>query len=315
MTISRWARSPTRPPPSYHRSLPHSLLSAVSVPEGTLHTARSGWAMPWSTGSGNIRSTQSICIQYPAVVPGGRLNEKLYIHEFIDITGHQRANYMHHMTANWSPLAQEQRHQLCYGVWAVLGSTGTWPQVVNIWEEDGWDGLDDSFGTEAVGAGAQDPKLAKWWAKAAEFRRGGVDRLLVPAPWTRTITDLCADGVTGACYAHEVVSVEPGTARSFLEQVRERAIPLAGRHGWELAGAWSTAMGDDDECVLLWAIPTWKAWAAYERAQSDDDVTAWRTDARRVVRSWRRILLVDSPLSPFRTGRQPSREDRTDWEE
>jgi hypothetical protein len=40
-------------------------------------------------------------------------NDKIYIHEFIDIIGHNRANYMHHMTANWSPIAQEERHQLC----------------------------------------------------------------------------------------------------------------------------------------------------------------------------------------------------------
>ena len=26
-------------------------------------------------------------------------NEKIYIHEFIDIIGHARAKYMHHMTA------------------------------------------------------------------------------------------------------------------------------------------------------------------------------------------------------------------------
>ena len=30
------------------------------------------------------------------------VNDKVYIHEFIDIIGHNRANYMHHMTANWS---------------------------------------------------------------------------------------------------------------------------------------------------------------------------------------------------------------------
>ena len=28
---------------------------------------------------------------------------KIYIHEFIDIIGHNRARYMHHMTANWCP--------------------------------------------------------------------------------------------------------------------------------------------------------------------------------------------------------------------
>ena len=31
------------------------------------------------------------------------MNDKAYIHEFIDIIGHNRANYMHHMTANFSP--------------------------------------------------------------------------------------------------------------------------------------------------------------------------------------------------------------------
>ncbi|MCU1352174.1 MAG: family containing protein, partial [Acidimicrobiales bacterium] len=138
---------------------------------------------------------------------GAPVNDRVYIHELIDIRGHHRAAYMHHMTANWSPLAQEQRHQLCYGVWSLLGSTGAWPQTVNMWEEDGWAGLAESFGREAVGAGAQDPALERWWAKAADFRRGGFDRLMVPAPWTRTIEQLCADGVRGDVHAHELVKV------------------------------------------------------------------------------------------------------------
>jgi hypothetical protein len=55
------------------------------------------------------------------------VNDKIYTHEFIDIIGHNRANYMHHMTANWSPIAREERNQLCYGVWGVVGTTGRWP--------------------------------------------------------------------------------------------------------------------------------------------------------------------------------------------
>ena len=240
-------------------------------------------------------------------------NDKVYIHEFIDIIGHNRARYMHHMTANWSPEAQEQRDQRCYGVWAVLGSTGRWPEVVNIWEHDGWDGLAASFDVEAVGPGAQDPTLEAWWAKAAELRRGGRDRILEPAPWTRTISELCAAGVRGACYAHELVAVRPGRAGDFLERVRDEGTSLAGRYSWELAGAWRTAMVDDDECVLLWAIPTWQDWARFERAHTTDgDVQSWRQDVRQIVEGWERIVLIDAPLSPFATGRQPSRADRTD---
>jgi hypothetical protein len=244
------------------------------------------------------------------------VSDRVCIHEFVDIIGHNRANYMQHITANWSPNAQEDRRQLCFGVWAVLGSTGHWPQVVNMWEHENWDDLAQSFEIETSGTGAQDPKLAKWWAHAAEFRRGGFDRLMVPAPWMRGIEQLCADGLRGACYAHELVQVRPGAAVDVLELAREHAVPALGRYGWELAGALTTALVGDDEALLLWAIPTWKDWASVEKANvTDDDVRAWRTKAADLATGWHRILLVDAPLSPMRTGRQPSRDDRVDWEE
>lgn len=244
------------------------------------------------------------------------VNDRIYIHEFIDIRGHHRAQYVHHMTANWSPTAQDQRHQLCYGVWSLIGSTGGWPQTVNMWEEDGWEGMARSFDIEAVGRGAQDPALEKWWARASEFRRGGFDRLMVPAPWTRTIEQLCTDGVSGAVHAHELVKVRPGSAVEFLERARELAVPALDAYGWGLTGAFTTAMVNDDEALLLWTIPTWAAWGAGERAHHDDDrVVAWRRGIRDVVTDWHRVLLVDAPLSPLRTGRQPSRDDRTDWQD
>ena len=235
------------------------------------------------------------------------MNSRVYIHEFIDIIGHHRAHYMQHMTANWSPIGREQRNQLCYGVWALIGSTGAWPKTVNMWEHDSWSGLAASFATEAVGRGAQDPALERWWAKAAEFRSGGTDRIVVPAPWARGIEELCAAGVRGEVYAHELVTTAPGAARDLLERARD-ASPLHARHGWELAGAFTTAMANDDEALLLWAIPTWQQWAD---AEGDAELARWRRGLG--AATWRRILLVDAPLCPFRTGRQPQRSDRSDW--
>ena len=241
-------------------------------------------------------------------------NPHIYIHEFVDIRGHHRADYMHHMAANWSPLAQETRDQQCYGIWAVLGTTGAWPQVVNMWQEDGYDGLARSFAGEAVGPGAQDRTLARWWAAAVEFRRGGFDRLLEPAPWARTIEQLCADGVSGRCYAHEQIGVRPGADREFLQLAHDRDTEVYARFGWELAGGFSTAMVDDDECFLLWAIPQWADWAAAESARATDPAQQdWRRRSSELVTSRHRILLVDAPLCPFATGRQPHRDDRTDW--
>jgi hypothetical protein len=238
------------------------------------------------------------------------VNQKVYIHEFIDITKQNRARYMHHMAANWSPIAQEKRQQLCYGVWGVVGSTGRWPQVVNIWEEDGFAGLASSFRQELGNAKLQDPALEEWWAAAADLRSGGLDRILVPHPDTLTIEELCAAGVRGEAYAHEVIQVAPRAARSFLDLALADASAADGDHEWRLAGAWQTSMRDNEECVLLWAIPDWEAWAAVEAGESAGRQRLLPRAAA-LIRQRQRILLVDSPLSPFRTGRQPTRTDRS----
>ena len=197
-------------------------------------------------------------------------NDKVYIHEFIDIIGHHRADYMHHMTANWSPMAQRDRHQLCYGVWGTVGTTRRWPEVVNLWEEHGFDGLSRSFRHEFNHPTLQDPNLAAWWARAASFRRSGTDRVLVPAPWTKTIEELCDEGVRGEAYAHELVQVRPGSAWEYLELVRENATVVYERFRWALIGAWVTAMRNDSEVLLLWVIPQWEDWGGFERAQLAD---------------------------------------------
>ena len=241
------------------------------------------------------------------------MNDKVYIHEFINIIGHNRAKYMHHMTANWSPIAQEERHQLCYGVWGIVGTTRGWPEVLNMWEEDGFEGLAASFRHELGHATLQDPKLAKWWAEAANYRRSGIDRVLVPAPWTRTIEQLCADGVRGEAYAHEHFTLEQGKSRDFLEHVADTAVPLYEEHGWVLAGAWESAMRNETECFLHWAIPTWEQWASFEEAErADSPLRRWRRDSYTRTTGCHRFLVVDAPLCPFRTGRQPRVEDRTD---
>jgi hypothetical protein len=243
-------------------------------------------------------------------------NDRLYIHEFVDIIGHNRANYMHHITANWSPIGQQERHQLCYGVWGIVGTTGRWPSVVNIWEEDGFDGMAASFRHELNHTGLQDPALAKWWSNAAMFRSGGLDRLLVPAPWTRTIEQLCADGVRGETYAHEQFTTTPGNGHALLERIAEDGGTLLSEFGWTLAGAWDTAMAGDSEVTLLWAIPNWEQWAAAEKAElADSKLARWRNSLHERTVTVKRILLADAPLSPFRTGRQPHRDDRTDWVE
>jgi hypothetical protein len=238
-------------------------------------------------------------------------NPKIYIHELIEIRGHARAKYMHHMTANWCPIGREERGQLCYGVWGTVGSTGRWPEVVNLWEEDGWEGLARNLARETGHPGLQDPSLAAWWAEAARYRRGGTDRILIPAPWTRTIDELTGDSVRGVFYAHELVQVVPGGASDYLERVRELGAPAHAALQLELVGAFRTALRNDSECLLLWAIPSAEAWAGFEALQDGDaGLRGFREATRGLALDWRRTLLVDAPLSPLRIGRQPDVSDR-----
>jgi hypothetical protein len=239
------------------------------------------------------------------------VNDKVYIHEFIDIIGQNRAKYMHHMLANWSPIGQEERHQLCFGVWGEVGSTRRWPEVVNIWEEDGFEGLAGSFAIELNNPTLQDPKLAKWWAEAANYRSGGYDRILVPAPWMPTIEQLCARGVHGEVFAHEMYDVHQGGASDFLQAVADDSVALHERFGWTICGAWQTAMTNESECILVWSIPTWTQWAEVENAQRTDPALAkWRDRTYELTTHQHRFLMVDAPLSPMRIGRQPARSDR-----
>ena len=155
---------------------------------------------------------------------------------------------------------------------------------------------------------------APWWASAAELRSGGYDRILIPHPQNRTIEQLCAAKVSAITYAHELIRVERGQPTKFLDTVVTAAPNAAGRFGWELIGAWRTAMAADDECILLWAIPSWQAWGVAERALGDKpELLIGEAEADLLSRH--RVLLVDAPLSPLRTGRQPARSDRTDWQD
>ncbi len=240
---------------------------------------------------------------------GGRV----YIHELVDILGHHRADYLQHVTANWGPIGRTQRGQRCFGVWATVGSTGRWPQVVNLWEYADWDALARNFEVELTGDGLQDPALEEWWAAAAAMRSGGTDRLLVAADWSPSIDELCAEGRRAhAGYVHETIRVVPGGAAGFLDLLGRDGIAPHEAAGLTLVGAFRRAMAADDEVIVVWSFAEWAAWAAHEAglAAARGEASEWRAAVRADVTTWEGFLMADAPLSPLRTGRQPEESDR-----
>ena len=158
---------------------------------------------------------------------------------------------MHHMTANWCPVAREERNQLCFGVWGTVGSTGRWPEVVNMWELDGWDGLAAQLRARVHPRHAAGPVAGRVvGGRAASLRRGGVDRIVVPEPWTRPIDELIADGVRGEVYAHELVKRAGRDGRSSSAASHEVGRAGAREPRRRDVGAFRVAMVNDSECIV-----------------------------------------------------------------
>ncbi len=236
---------------------------------------------------------------------------RVYIHELVDVLGTERARYQHHMTANWCPEAGPLRHQRCFGVFSLVGSTGRWPQVVNLWEYDSWEELAHNFAVELVGAGHRDPMLARWWERAASFRTGGQDRILVAHDASPGIDDWCRRGGTSAvAYLHETITTEVDDADRVADGVADDSDALTDRFGLELVGLFRTAMRAHDEVIALRSVPGWGSWAEFERWSAHDGPSGPPGTV-----AMERVLLVDAELSPLRIGRQPTVEDRRPLDE
>jgi NIPSNAP len=219
-------------------------------------------------------------------------NACLYLHETIDILGTGSEAYKAHTGKlgtnridGGSPIV---------GTWQQSGSTGTWPTVVNLWEMRGWDHWAEILERQYTRASGQEQKLKQWWTKATEYRSGGFDRILEPAPWSPTRQELVDRKVQGRAVLQEIATVKPGRVEKYLDAVASRWRPLALQHGLTLIGAYRTAMRDT-EAVLLWSAPDFAAFTRHlATAGRDRAVRRWHEYAHTWRVDYRETLLVPS---------------------
>jgi hypothetical protein len=86
----------------------------------------------------------------------------------------------------------------------------------------------------------------------------------------------------------------------------EEWLPVAETLGLHLVGAYRTAMRNDSECIVIWAIRDWDTWADVEIAyEKDPRVAVWRRRTAGVAIDWLNTLMVSAPLSTTQTGQVP----------
>jgi hypothetical protein len=234
-------------------------------------------------------------------------NKKVYLHEYIDIILNQRGNYFEHMTTGWSH-AQAERRQRTFGIWGTVGSTGRWPEVINMWEFDSIHDFAADLRFETGGSNMQDPTMHEWWNRAQTMRSGGYDRILYPTDYSLDLAGIWHRKLIGhELHYHQRIALNPGQADLYLEMLGEDWKQTAeAQYGIYLIGAYKTALRNDSEAILLWSIPTWTQWADMEEGwRSSSEARAWVHRTRGLAVDWINTCMCNAPQSPMRTGRAP----------
>lgn len=214
----------------------------------------------------------------------------LYLHEVIDITGRGGRAYMEH-TVGFDADATTDRGLDLLGTWEVVGTTGRWPQVVNVWEIDGWEGWARLGQTTNV-AKASNVALAAWWDEAYQRRSGGFDRLLRGADGCPTKADLASAGTRGTWFVHELSDVRPGAGAEYLAATLAERVPAMAARGISLVGLYDSVFTDTEVCTI-WAADV----ASHTSLLRDGD--PWPERARTWCTRWREELMTPGPGSPL----------------
>jgi hypothetical protein len=138
------------------------------------------------------------------------------------------------------------------------------------------------------------------------MRSGGYDRLLLPADYSPSIDETIARGIVGwRVFRHEIIRTVPGQARRYLDRLEKEWAPQARDLGLEVVGAYRTALRDDSEVVMIWAVRDWATWAQAEDALDAGAGRNWREASREIAPDQLVHLMCSAPLSPTQTGVQP----------
>jgi len=212
----------------------------------------------------------------------------LYLHEIIDIVGTGQESYLQTVGERGRHSEREGISRLM-GTWKVIGSTNRWPRVVNLWELDGWDHWAVALERQFL-PGKVDRDLAPWWAKATQWRSGGFDRILTPAPYSPSRDQLRSAGLRAWVCAHTLIQLKAGYRDEFLEAVDTTVKPLFEAHGITLFGAYAVPMRSD-EALVIWAAADFRTLCAFYAATSPERVT-WERRLEEMRHSYETMWLV-----------------------
>ncbi len=227
------------------------------------------------------------------------MNPKIYLHEVIrSVPGREEPYAASVLSLHHDPVRLGGGDLPgTLGQFRTAQTSGAWPSVINIWENT-WAGqVRDLVGQfqDAV----RDTAMEDWWNRNLHLRRGGYDRILIPAEYSPTRAELRARGAAGEVFVHEILWLPFGEPETYLRELERLLLPAAQRYGMDLIGAFRVALRPRQVLTLLGARE-WAGLGAFiEAAGSDADLRTWHTYRGAKIRRAEELVLLPVRHDPL----------------
>lgn len=231
---------------------------------------------------------------------------EIYLHEVIRVVPGQEELYCSSMIGHSEgtrylgpdpPPPGEPAPLLTVGQFRTAQVSGSWPAVINLWAADAWE--DRVARLKMQFAGGESAFLEEWWNRNLTLRRGGYDRILLPAAYSPPMAAFERGEVRGRVFLHEIVRVPFGEADAYLERLGQTFLPAAGRFGWQLVGAYRVALRPC-EVLTIWAMREWPMLSRLlAAAGSDAELRDWQRYREAIVTGYEEMVMLPVRVSPL----------------
>ena len=225
------------------------------------------------------------------------MNPNIYLHEYVrTVPGREEPYLASVLSLHHEPSRTKLGHP-AFAQFRSVQTSGRWPMGINIWENT-WAGQTADLVGQFLDA-RRDTAMEDWWQRNLHLRRGGYDRLLIPADYSPTLADVEARGVHGEVFLQEIMWLPFGEARRFLDELGDRLLPRLDDLGCDLLGAFRVAMRPRQVCTIVGARE-WAGLAELAKAfRRDPAVSGWDRYKAEVTQQAEEMLLLPARHGPL----------------
>lgn len=232
------------------------------------------------------------------------MNDRIYLHEIIrTVPGREEPYLASVLSLHRDPKRGDRKGRAAFAQFRSAQTSGPWPCAVNIWENT-WAGQTEDLVGQFRDT-RRDVAMEEWWNRNLHLRRGGYDRLLVPAAFSPAHADLVSRGVRCEVCWHEIAWLPFGEPLKYLDLVGSELLPALDRLGLVLIGAFRVAMRPRQVLTIIGA-PQWRQLTeTLSAAQRDPQLAAWTAYRAATAERSEEMLLLPARHDPLARGRVP----------